>query len=102
MLLRQLQFFNAIVRTGSFTEAAEECFISQQIKTLENYLGVILLVRENRNFHSTKAVEYLYQKSGQLLEAFEHIKNETIWIGCGSQNVLKLMILKKYGSLQKS
>lgn len=101
MLLRQLQYFNAVVRTGSFTEAAEECFISQsaisqQIKTLENNLGVILLVRENRSFHLTKAGEYLYQKSGQLLEDFEQIKNETIRIGCGSQNLLKLGYLKSY------
>lgn len=101
MMLRQLQYFHAVVRTGSFTEAAEECFISQsaisqQIKALENDLGVKLLVRENRGFHLTKAGEYLYRKSGQLLEDVERIKNETIQIGCGSQNVLKLGYLKSY------
>lgn len=101
MMLRQLQYFNAVVRTGSFTEAAEECFISQsaisqQIKALENDLGVKLLVRENRSFHLTKAGEYFYQKSGQLLEDFERIKNETIQIGYGSQNILKLGYLKSY------
>lgn len=101
MLLRQLQYFHAVVRTGSFTEAAEECFISQsavsqQIKALENDLGVKLLVRENRGFRLTKAGEYLYQKSGQLLEDFERIKNETIQIGCGSQNALRLGYLKSY------
>lgn len=101
MMLRQIQYFHAVVRTGSFTEAAEECFISQsaisqQIKALENDLGVKLLVRENRSFHLTKAGEYLYQKSGQLLEDFERIKNETIQIGCGSQNALRLGYLKSY------
>lgn len=101
MMLRQLQYFNAVVRTRSFTEAAEECFISQsaisqQIKALENDLGVKLLVRENRSFHLTKAGEYLYRKSGQLLEDFERIKNDTIQIGCGGQNVLKLGYLKSY------
>lgn len=101
MVLRQLQYFHTVVRTGSFTEAAEECFISQsaisqQIKALENDLGVKLLVRENRSFHLTEAGEYLYQKSGQLLEDFERIKNETIKIGCGSQNVLRLGYLKSY------
>ena len=88
-MLRQMQYFYAVVRTGSFTEAAEECFISQsaisqQIKALESDLGVKLLVRKNRSFHLTKAGEYLYQKSGQLLEDFEQVKNETIRIGCGS------------------
>ncbi len=101
MMLRQMQYFYAVVRTGSFTEAAEECFISQsaisqQIKALESDLGVKLLVRKNRSFHLTKAGEYLYQKSGQLLEDFEQVKNETIRIGCGSQNVLKLGYLKSY------
>ena len=101
MMLRQMQYFYAVVRTGSFTEAAEECFISQsaisqQIKALENGLGVKLLVRENRSFHLTKAGEYLYQKSGQLLEGFERVKNETIRIGCGSQSVLRLGYLKSY------
>ena len=101
MMLRQLQYFHTVVRTGSFTEAAEECFISQsaisqQIKALENDLGVKLLIRENRSFHLTEAGEYLYQKSGQLLEDFERIKNETIKIGCGSQNVLRLGYLKSY------
>ena len=101
MLLRQLQYFNAVVRTGSFTEAAEECFISQsaisqQIKALENDLGVNLLIRENRKFHLTSAGEYLYQKSGQLLDDMERIRNETIQIGCGGQDILKLGYLKSY------
>lgn len=101
MMLRQLQYFNTVVRTGSFTEAAEEHFISQsaisqQIKALENDLGVQLLIRENRKFHLTRAGEYLYQKSGQLLEDFERMKKETIQIGCGSQNVLRLGYLKSY------
>lgn len=101
MLLKQLQYFNTVVRTGSFTEAAEECFISQsaisqQIKALEKDLGVELLVRENRRFHLTKAGEYLYQKSGLLLENFERVKNETIQIAHGNHNVLRLGYLKTY------
>ena len=40
MLLRQIKYFVTVVDTGSFTEAAEECFISQtaisqQILSLE-------------------------------------------------------------------
>ena len=101
MLLKQLQYFNTVVRTGSFTEAAEECFISQsaisqQIKALEKDLGVELLVRENRRFHLTKAGEYLYQKSGLLLEDFERVKNKTIQIARGSHNVLRLGYLKTF------
>lgn len=47
MLLRQIKYFVTVVDTGSFTEAAEECFISQsaisqQILSLEKELGVQL------------------------------------------------------------
>lgn len=63
---------------------------------MENDLGVKLLVRKNRGFYLTKAGEYLYQKSGQLLDDFERIKNETIQIGCGSQDALRLGYLKTY------
>ena len=44
MLLRQIKYFVTVVDTGSFTEAAEECFISQsaisqQILSLEKETG---------------------------------------------------------------
>ena len=44
MELRQLQYFRAVCETGSFTKAAEECYVSQsavsqQIKALEAELG---------------------------------------------------------------
>ena len=44
MLLRKIKYFVTVVDTGSFTEAAEECFISQsaisqQILSLEKELG---------------------------------------------------------------
>lgn len=53
MLLRQIKYFVAIVDCNSFTEAAEECFISQsaisqQINALESELGVKLTKRDGR------------------------------------------------------
>ena len=47
-MLNQVRYFQAVVRHGSFTEVAEECHISQsaisqQIKALEEELGVQLL-----------------------------------------------------------
>lgn len=43
MLLRQMRYFVAVVDVGSFTEAAEQCYISQsavsqQIRALQNQL----------------------------------------------------------------
>ena len=47
MLLKQMKYFITIVDCHSFTEAAEQCFISQsaisqQIKSLEKELFVYL------------------------------------------------------------
>ena len=47
MLLKQIQYFQAVVENNSFSEAAEVCHISQsaisqQIKALEDDLGLLL------------------------------------------------------------
>lgn len=49
MLFKQIEYFVAVVKYKSFTEAAEQCFvsqsaISQQIKSLEKELGVDLIL----------------------------------------------------------
>jgi len=54
MTFKQLEYFSAVARTLSFTEAANEVFVSQPalsrgIVSLENELGVSLL---NRNHHT--------------------------------------------------
>lgn len=69
--------------TGSFTEAAEECFISQsaisqQILSLEKELGVQLLVRSTRRFTLTEPGKYLYSHGKKLLGETEKLKNGTI------------------------
>ena len=59
MLLRQVIYFQAVVETGSFTNAAEknhisQSAISQQIQSLEEELGVALLTRKNRSFDGAR------------------------------------------------
>lgn len=54
-MLRQLKYFQSAVRKNSFSEAAEENYISQsaisqQIQALERELGFQLLERKNRGF----------------------------------------------------
>lgn len=68
MLFRQIEYFQAIIETGNFYQAAEKCnvsqsAISQQIKKLEQELGVKLLDRHNRTFSLTPAGEHFYRKS---------------------------------------
>lgn len=89
MLLRQIKYFVTVVDTGSFTEAAEECFISQsaisqQILSLEKELGVQLLVRSTRRFTLTEPRKYLYSHGKKLLGETEKLKNGTIAAAAGA------------------
>ena len=90
MLLRQIKYFVTVVDTGSFTEAAEECFISQsaifqQILSLEKELGVQLLVRSTRRFTLTEPGKYLYSHGKKLLGETEKLKNGTIAAAAGQE-----------------
>ncbi|WP_207725026.1 LysR family transcriptional regulator [Acetobacterium paludosum] len=101
-MLKQIRYFQSVVRNQSFTEAAEECFISQsaisqQIQALENELGVQLIVREKRKFFLTPAGEHFYQKSSVILSEFEALCRETMRIGHNEQAELRIGYLKSYG-----
>ena len=101
MLFRQMKYFVSVVKNNSFTEAAEECYISQsaisqQIKALEDELGVKLLERKNRGFSLTEAGEYFYRQSLVLLDEAEKIKQETIKIAKGNNNTLNVGIINSY------
>lgn len=105
MLLRQLKYFVAVVERNSFTEAAEECFISQsaisqQIKTLEQELGVELLHRGNRKFTLTPAGEFFYQRGRILLEDARRLCQETTALAENKANRLRIGYLKCYSGLE--
>ena len=56
-MLKQLKYFQSVVRLGSFSAAAEENFISQsaisqQVQSLERELGFALLVHKIAHFRS--------------------------------------------------
>lgn len=79
MLLRQIEYFVKVVDYNSFTEAAEQCFISQsaisqQIKALENELGVQLLQRQGRSFYLTAEGNYIYAHGKELLKSAERMR----------------------------
>lgn len=101
-MLKQLNYFQAVVRCNSFTEAAQECHISQsaisqQIQALENELGVRLLQRENRKFSVTPAGEHFYKKSLILTADFERLCRETARIANNEEAQLRIGYLKCYG-----
>jgi len=77
--LRQLQLFEAIVRLGSFTRAAEELFLTQptistQIKKLSDSLGLPLFEHVGRNVKPTEAGVELYESCRQIFETLANLE----------------------------
>ncbi len=101
MLLRQIEYFQAVVEKGNFYLAAEKCrisqsAISQQIKKLEEELGAKLLKRHNRTFSLTKAGEHFYQKSLVITGDIQRLIRETKRIDSPDSAVLRLGYYKGY------
>lgn len=101
-MLNQLRYFQAVVRCGSFTEAAEACHISQsamsqQIKALEQELGVQLLERMNRRFVLTPAGEHFYKKSLILVADYDRLVQDTVRMARKDRAELRIGYLKDYG-----
>ena len=100
-MLKQIRYFQSVVRLGSFTAAAEEHFISQsaisqQIKALEEELGVTLLERKKRSFTLTDAGKFFYKKSLVLVADYDNIVRELQKQSAGSGEHLKVGLLKGY------
>jgi len=77
--LRQLQVFEAIVRLGSFTRAAEELFLTQptvsmQIRKLADTMGLPLFEHVGRNVAPTEAGLELYEASRRIFEVLANLE----------------------------
>ncbi|HSZ95691.1 MAG TPA: hydrogen peroxide-inducible genes activator [Bradyrhizobium sp.] len=76
--LRQLRYFDALVRHGHFGRAAEACSISQpalsmQIKEMEETLGGVLLERRARQIALTKFGEELLHRVRDILRSVDEL-----------------------------
>ena len=101
MLFRQMEYLQAVVECGSFYAAAEKCHvsqsaISQQIKKLEDELGVQLLDRHNRTFSLTSAGEHFYRKSLIIRSDLEQLIRETKRLDADDSYALRLGCYKGY------
>ena len=101
MLLRQIEYLQAVIENGNFYLAAEQCHvsqsaISQQIKKLEDELGVKLLERHNRTFSLTPAGEHFYRKSLIISGDLKQLIRETKRIADNDQAILRLGYYKGY------
>jgi LysR family transcriptional regulator, nitrogen assimilation regulatory protein len=80
MELRQLRYFTQIVESGNFSRAAEMLHVaqpslSQQIKSLEDELGVKLFVRHARGVTATEPGQQLYDHARKVLQELDHAKS---------------------------
>ena len=71
--LRQLSYFVAVAEHLNFTRAAESLYVGQptvsaQLRRLERYLGVTLLVRTSRQVELTPAGRALLPQAQALLD----------------------------------
>lgn len=100
-MIRQIRYFQSVVRNNSFSEAAQECHISQsaisqQIQALERELGFGLLERKNRKFILTPAGEYFYKKSLVLIADYEQMCREAGRLAKDDKTTLAIGYLRCY------
>jgi DNA-binding transcriptional LysR family regulator len=76
MTLQQLRYFLETCRTGSFTAAADSLYVAQpsvaqQIRRLEQEVGVRLFVRTGRRLELTETGETLKRNAERVITALE-------------------------------
>ena len=77
---RQMQVFEAIVRLGNFTRAAEELHLTQptvstQLKKLTDVMGLPLIDQTGRKLRTTEAGEELHQAVRKIFDNLSELDN---------------------------
>src|SRR5882724_4458347 len=92
---KQLRIFKTIVDLGSFTRAGEhlglsQSAVSQQVRTLEDAVGVPLLLRAGKGARPTHAGELLLHCARQVLAKLDEIERLLGEQGEGHVGVLRV------------
>ncbi len=92
---RQLRAFSALARTGSFTQAAKELFLSQSavshsMKALEEDVGCRLLDRVGKKVFLTQAGEQLLAHSEKILREMKAARDSLQQLGKWGKGRLRL------------
>jgi len=95
MNLRDLSYLVAVADLKNFSQAAEQCSISQptlstQIRKLEDYLGVELFVREKNNVDITEACREILPVARRVLDDARAIRQIAAHAGDRYRNQLSL------------
>jgi len=104
MELRQLAYFEAVARCGSFTRAAERLHIAQpavsaQIQRLERELGTSLLERTTRRVALTHAGELFLARAQAVLAELDGARADLSELAAVLRGQLRLGVTPVTGSL---
>jgi LysR family transcriptional regulator, salicylic acid-responsive activator of bsdBCD len=102
MDIKQLKYFEAIAEEGHITKAAKRLFmtqpsLSQQLKILENELGVTLVERSSRGIRLTDAGHLLQERAGQILALLRTTTVEIRELHAGSKGTLTIGTIASSG-----
>lgn len=95
MDIRQLRYFVAIAEERQITAAAKKLQmaqppLSQQLKNLEEEIGVPLVERNGKKLKLTETGEALYQHALKIIKQFEEAQQEIVFIGQGLKGNLNI------------
>ncbi len=98
MTIIQLEYLIAVANYGSFSAAAERCFVTQpslsmQIKSLEEELGVILLDRTHKPVVATEVGEIVIREAKQTLMTYNGIRESISELKGETTGKLRLAVI---------
>jgi LysR family transcriptional regulator, nitrogen assimilation regulatory protein len=104
MELRQLRYFIAVARLGSFSRAAEslsvaQSAISRQISSLEEELVTTLLIRDRRGLQVTDAGKLLLERAETALEQIRLCRDDVLHSSNTPKGELRIGVLPSLGEL---
>ncbi|WHY79392.1 LysR family transcriptional regulator [Neobacillus sp. WH10] len=99
MDVKQLRYFSTIAQEGQITRAAKKLHmaqppLSQQLKLLEQELGVLLMDRNGKNIELTEAGKVLYKRAQEILQRFDETVTEVKEVGEGIRGLLSIGSVK--------
>lgn len=102
MNLNQLEYFVSVAETLNFTRAAERCFISQtamsqQIKVLEETVGVPLLIRNRHKVELTAAGKVYLNEARAILERSSNALRLAKAASAGAEGSISIGYIRGYG-----
>ncbi len=96
--LRQMQIFEAVVRLGGYTRAAEDLHLTQptvsmQIKKLNEAIGYPLLEQVGRHVHPTVAGVEVYSAARDILDRMVMLGESTTELGMVVKGPLRIAVI---------